>query len=273
MHPRLLSALVLIDPVIQSESIASPPVGGPSLAQMSTFRRDVWPSRAEAAEWFKKSKFYQTWDKRVLDRWIAHGLRDLPTKLYPQSPYQDSTETPVTLATSKHHEVFTFVRPSFDSLDADGNSSVNRQKFPDMGNEPVYPFYRPEAESVFHSLPHLRPSVFYIFSGKSTLSPPNRRRQKMETTGTGVGGSGGTREGRVHEVVFEDAGHLIPMEAVDNCAQRAADFLAPELQRWREAEEEFRKAWIEKEPRQKFTIPEEWKTHLGGDPKAKPPKL
>lgn len=240
---------------------------------MSTFRRDIWPSRAEAAEWFKKSKFYETWDERVLDRWIEHGLRDLPTKVYPQSPYQNPTETPVTLATSKHHEVFTFVRPSFDCLDTDGNSSVNRLKYPDMGNEPVHPFYRPEAAIVFLSLPHLRPSVFYIFGGQSILSPPDRRRQKMEKTGTGVGGSGGAREGRVHETVFEDAGHLIPMELVDECAQRAADFLAPELHRWREAEEEFRKAWGEKEQMQKVTITEEWKTHLGGDPKAKPPKL
>lgn len=274
MHPRLLSTLVLIDPTIQLESIVSPPASsGPSLAQMSTFRRDIWPSREEAAESFKKSKFYQTWDKRVLDRWIEHGLRDLPTKLYPQSPFQDSSKTPVTLATSKHHEVFTFVRPSFDSLDTDGNPSNNQQKFLDMGNEPTQPFYRPEAASVFRSLPHLRPSVFYIFGGQSFLSPPDRRRQKMETTGTGLGGSGGAREGRVHETVLEHAGHLIPMEAVDECAQKTADFLAPELQRWREGEEEFRKAWAGKDQRQKITIPEDWKTHLGGDPKAKPPKL
>lgn len=240
---------------------------------MSTFRRDIWPSRAEAAEWFKKSKFYQTWDKRVLDRWIEHGLRDLPTKLYPNSPYEDSAETPVTLATSKHHEVFTFVRPSFDSSENDENQTVNRQRFPDMGNKVIHPFYRPEAASVFRSLPHLRPSVLYIFGGQSMLSPPGLRRQKMETTGSGIGGSGGALEGRVHQALFEDAGHLIPMEIVDECAQKAADFLAPEVQRWREAEEAFRKEWSEKEHRQKFTISEEWKARLGGDPRAKPPKL
>ena len=273
MHPRLLSTLVLIDPVIQLETITAGPSASPSLPQMSTFRRDIWPSRAEAAESFKKSKFYQAWDKRVLDCWFEHGLRDLPTKLYPQSPYPDSAETPVTLATSKHHEVFTFVRPTFDSLDKKGNPSVNRQKLPDFGTQPIYPFYRPEAASVFRSLPHLRPSVFYIFGGQSLLSLPNMRQQKMETTGTGVGGSGGAREGRVRETVLENAGHLIPMENVDECAQKAADFLAPELQWWREAEEEFRKAWGEKDQRQKITIPEEWKTRLGGDPKAKPPRL
>lgn len=273
MHPRLFSTLILLDPVIQREPVTSGAPGGPSLAQLSSFRRDIWPSRAEAAQWFRKSKFHQAWDERVLDRWIEHGLRDLPTKVYPQSPFEGSTETPVTLATSKHHEVFTFIRPSFECSDTDGNPSVNRQRFPDMGNETIYPFYRPESAVVFRHLPHLRPSVLYIFGGQSFISPPERRRQKMETTGTGVGGSGGAQEGRVLETVLEHVGHLIPMEAVDECAQKTADFLAPELQRWRETQDAFRKAWAEKEHRQKFTIPEEWKTHLGGDPKIKPPKL
>ena len=56
MHPRLFTTLVLLDPVIQSQSVVAPP-SEPNVARASTFRRDLWPSRAAAAASFAKSPF------------------------------------------------------------------------------------------------------------------------------------------------------------------------------------------------------------------------
>ena len=240
---------------------------------MSTFRRDIWPSRAAAAASFKKNEFYKLWDDRVMDRWIEFGLRDLPTEVYPKSPFSNSTETPVTLTTSKHQEVFHFLRPNFNNLDADGKSVLNRPTHPDISEHHPDSFYRPEMSSIFQTLPNLRPGALYIFGGRSEISLPRLRQQKIETTGTGIGGSGGAKNGRVKEVLLDDIGHLIPMEAVNGCAQAAAEWLAPEIQRWRAEEAEFERAWGQKSRSEKVMISEEWKKRIGGDPRAKPPKL
>lgn len=279
IHPRLLTSLVLIDPVIQNGSAAAPDKFRLSHAQASTFRRDNWPSRGEAASSVKKSKFYQSWDPRVLDLWLRYGLRSLPTAVYPKehdsSNRSESDDGPVTLTTTKHQEVFTFLRPNCDGLDANGNLIVNRRTHPDLdlGAANNYPFYRPEPPEVFIDLPRLRPSTLYIFGGQSDLSTPDLRKQKMERTGTGVGGSGGAEADKVKEVVFEDVGHLVPMEVVARCAAAAGEWLVSELKRWRGEEAEFKREWESKERRAKYTISEEWKKNIGGDPRRKSEKL
>ncbi|CAF9926713.1 MAG: hypothetical protein ALECFALPRED_003511 [Alectoria fallacina] len=279
IHPRLLTFLVLIDPVIQNASAEAPDKSRFSHTQASTFRRDDWPSRAEAASSVKKSKFYQSWDPRVFDLWIRYGLRSLPTAIYPKehdgSDSSGKDDGPVTLTTTKHQEVFTFLRPNFDGLDTNGKLIVNRRTHPDLDLRvaDIYPFYRPEPPAVFNDLPRLRPSTLYVFGGQSILSLPDLRKQKMERTGTGVGGSGGAEAGRVKEVVLEDIGHLVPMEAVGRCAAAAGEWLAIELKRWREEEGEFKRDWEAKEKRAKFTVSEEWKKNVGGDPRRKSEKL
>src|ERR1700712_3676084 len=82
IHPSLFEGLILVDPVITRFLQNDGPIG----AKLSTVRRDRWPSRQIAAESFKKSRFYQAWDPRVLELWNQHGLRDLPTRLYPDVP-------------------------------------------------------------------------------------------------------------------------------------------------------------------------------------------
>lgn len=276
LHPRLLTSLILIDPVIQKASTAGSTVSHP---HASTFRRDDWASRAEAASSVKKSKFYQSWDPRVLDLWIKYGLRSLPTAIYPRehddSDCPENGDGPVTLTTTKHQEVFTFLRPNFDGLDAHGKPIVNRRTHPDLdlGAGYTYPFYRPEPAAVFNDLPRLRPSALYIFGGKSDLSTPDLREQKMERTGTGVGGSGGAEADKVKEMVFEDVGHLVPMEAVARCATAAGEWLASDLKRWRSEEAVFKREWEAKDRRAKFTVSEEWKRNIGGDPRRKSEKL
>ena len=275
MHPRLLSSLVLIDPVILSARQSHPADGevvNTSVAQNSTFRRDKWSSKAEAMSSLQRNPFYQTWDPRVLELWIKYGLRKLPTPLHPGDSSDDSDseadDAPVTLTTTKHQEVFTFVRPKFG---ADGKIHVTRRTHPDldMSIKDDYAFYRPEPNKTFDNLQHLRPGALYIFGGESELSKPEWCKAKMERTGMGLGGSGGAKEGRVKEVTFEKVGHLVPMIATEDTAKTASEWLAEDLQRYREEEAEWKSEWDSKTRMQKTTVSKEWERNVGGNPRNK----
>ncbi|KAM5344212.1 hypothetical protein ACJ41O_012749 [Fusarium nematophilum] len=259
-HPRLLQSLVLLDPVIQVPNGSIPP------AISSTPRRDVWPSREAAASRCKGSKFFQSWDPRVLDRWIEYGLRDVPTELHPSEGTGDER---VTLTTSKHQELFTFLRPTY--RDVPGENHVDKDPIADE-EYPGYPFYRPEPLQVFSRLPELRPSVLYIFGESSELSPLDQRQAKMERTGSGIGGSGGAAGGRVKEVVL-DCGHLVAMERVVQCAEATTAFLGTELKRWRQERDDFEKYWRCKTRREQITIDEEWAGRMNPNPSAGRTKL
>lgn len=268
MHPRLFTTVIFLDPVIQHE--ATSPVG-PSPAQASTFRRDVWPSRAEAEASFRKSPFYQTWDPRVLELWCRFGIRETPTALYPEGKGQ------VTLTTTKHQECFTFLRPNWEAYTPDGKTLLNREMVPDLREESRVNsvLYRPEPVNTLLRLPELRPSALYIFGGKSDMSQPWSRKTKMELTGAGVGGSGGALEGRVSQVVLEDIGHLVAMEDSGKCADAAAAWLGPELKRYEHAKKKYVE-WTKQSMEAKTTLSEEWKKRIGGPPKRpskKPSKL
>ncbi|KAJ3543092.1 hypothetical protein NM208_g3754 [Fusarium decemcellulare] len=252
-HPRLLRSLVLLDPVIQQPNGSIPP------AIASTPRRDIWPSREAAASRFKGSKFFQSWDPRVLDRWIEYGLRDAPTELHPTDG--EGADERVTLTTTKHQELFTFLRPTYRKLPVE--EYVDKDPIADH-EYPGYPFYRPEPLQVFRRLPELRPSVLYIFGDKSDLSPPLQRQEKMARTGTGVGGSGGADAGRVQEVVL-DCGHLVAMEKVTECADAITVFLRRELERWRKEKQEFEEYWNKKTRREQITIDKDWADKIKPD--------
>lgn len=268
IHPRLITTLILIDPVINVIA-STPPDRGPSPARMSAFRRDVWPSREEAAVSFKKSPFYKSWDSRVLDCWIKFGLREMPTPNYPE---QDATSTTkqVTLTCTKHQEVFTFLRPNYKSYGVDGKA-VDRTTHPDINplQGEIYPFYRPEVITTFLRLPELRPSVLYLFGGKSDVGPEESIRAKMESTGVGPGGSGGAKEGRVKKVVFEDIGHLIAMEVPGRSADNIAPWVGAEMKRWKDQEDSFKRDWAKLSAHEKRTISKETEKMFGGPPQRK----
>lgn len=176
----------------------------------------------------------------MLDLWIKHGLRELPTAIYPTPSESSDSDKRVTLTTTKHQELFTFLRPTYRGDDFGGlpdfHDPVSGGRKP--SEEMRYPFYRPEPLEAFARLPELRPSVLYVFGETSEMSGPEARRTKMERTGTGVGGSGGAAEGRVKEVVL-DCGHLVAMERVPQCAEAIVGFLGGELELWRGEQKKF----------------------------------
>lgn len=238
--------------------------------QLSTYRRDLWPSRKAAADSYKRSPFYQTWEPRVLSRWVQYGLRDLPTAIHPldenaRRQLSDGTGNPVTLTSTLHQEVFTFARPNYDyPPESKGLVTVNRSTHPDLDYSVagMYPFYRPEGKRLFDNMPHLRPSVMYVVGEKSDICSPETNEEKLTQTGTGVGGSGGFPIGRVGLVALDKTGHLVAMEAPVRCAEIASGWLGPELKRWRDEEEAFRVEWNKKSKVEKMTVDDRWKAHV-----------
>jgi pimeloyl-ACP methyl ester carboxylesterase len=171
----------------------------------------------------------------------------------------NSSQRPVTLVTTKHQEVFTFVRPTY----------YGDPKIPPLDDRITYPdlpkdyngegFYRPEPPALLRRLPELRPSVLYVFGEKSDLSPPELRKQKLDLTGTGPGGSGGTASGHVKSVLLEGCGHLVAMERVTDCADAAAKFVSDELRAWRDQKAHVAHIWGSKTQAQKVVIDDAWK--------------
>lgn len=291
LHPRLLTTLVLLDPVITHFTFRRMGAGiGPT--RSSTFRREAWPSRAAAEASFRRSPFYSSWDPRVLDAWCAHAIRDTPTALFPGDgeggegengsgngngndgqPQQTQKQKQVTLTTTKHQEVFTFFRPLWPYYKADG--TIDRDGAPDFDpslNDKVdhssplsFPFYRSEGSSVLQNLPHVRPSVLWVFGGDSDLSQPEGRREKLALCGSGGGGSGGVAAGRVAEVLVEGRGHLFPMEVPGLCAEHAAAWIGKEMQRWREGERKYEE-WTRRPFREKTTLSRRFMDSVGRPP-------
>lgn len=157
------NTIPLSPPIFSSKELTTPA----DVARLSTFRRDLWPSREAAVTSFRNQSFYKAWDPRVLDRWCEFGLRETPTTLYP-----DEKPGSVTLRTTKHQECFHFLRPSWEGLSA-SKTVVDRSKVPDLDPEgpTIYPFYRGEPNLTLEKLGELRPSALYIFGGEVCPSP------------------------------------------------------------------------------------------------------
>lgn len=254
-----MRGLVLIDPVIQTENPSK------KFAPASTYRRDIWPSREDAVRRFNNNKFYQAWDPRVLAKWSKHGLRELPTLLHPEIGNGD--DTPVTLKTPVSQEVFSYLRPKYVGQ-VDTLPEQDQSEYGDMHPDDVevsFPFYRPEPAAIFRRLPEVKPPVLYIFGEHSELATPELRRKKLETTGVGVGGSGGRDHGNVREVVL-DTGHLVPMENVMDTAAAAASFVKNEVERWEEFTKQWQARWRSRPRKERVGINEEWKKNIGPRP-------
>lgn len=252
LHPSLLQALILVDPVIQTENPSK------SFAKPSTYRRDIWPSREAARAKFLSSQFYQGWDPRVFEKWLQYGLRDLPTEIYPDGGGG------VTLTTPKAQEVFSYLRPKYY-----GTSGIAPERdwaeYGDMHPDDVeeeYSFYRPEPAQIFRKLPELKPPVLYIFGKHSPLATPELRKKKLESTGIGVGGSGGMAEGKVKEAVL-DCGHLVPMEMVQQCADEAASFATSVVNQWEDMTQAWQQRWLQKPRQERIGIDDEWRRMIG----------
>ena len=234
-HPGLFTSLVLLEPYIQfNETRAT----GHSIVMSSLNRRDVWPSRAAAAAVFKRSM--KDWDPRVTERYIQHGLREVPTAVLPK--HSSASPPQVTLTTTKDQESLMMLRP--------GHEKPNKEQ-EELASKLVF---RPEPVRVLSQLPLLRPSVLYMFGAISPISTPESRLEKLRLTGTGLGGSGGVEKDRVASVIVDGVGHLIPFQATGRCAAEVNDWLDKRLRIWRETNDEHHRVWNSLAKRVKMTI-------------------
>ena len=260
LHPALLQGLVLMDPVLQIENPGKP------YGLASTYRRETWPSRDEAKASFLKSKFYQAWDPRVLDAWIEHGLRDLPTELFPDASIIEGT-SPVTLTTAKQNEVHSFLRPLYRGKD--GISPLedfeNYHELDSEDFEAEYPFHRPEPAMLFRRLQELRPPVEYIFGKHSPLSAPDLNRRRLDMTGSGIGGSGGRQHSRVSSSEL-DCGHFVPMERPEEAAIAAVRFVSQEAARYETTRQELEDKWRRRPRPERVALDDEWRKNIGPKP-------
>lgn len=260
LHPRLLQSLVLIEPMIQKQN------PGIEYAVLSSKRRDTWPSRTAAAESFRRRRHYQAWDARVLDLWIQHGLRDVPSST--EEGASEQRETPVTLATSIPQEVFLYERPTYN-----GQPGVpvedDKHNYADFDpsipkDYPDHPFYRAETAFLYDQLPAIRPKTSYIFGERSdagrtrNFEPSDGWASKVKRTGMGVGGGGGIATGQVERTVMAEASHLLPFEKVEETAKLISGFILPDLEQWRMRDQAFRKKWVARPQDEKSSLDEKW---------------
>ncbi|PQE24050.1 toxin biosynthesis protein [Rutstroemia sp. NJR-2017a BVV2] len=253
MHPRLFTSLILMEPIIQS----SPPPGM-NVAHPSSYRPDLWPSYSAASVAFKKNKFFAGLDSRVLENYLKYGIRRVPTALYPVS--ETVKEGSYTLTTTRHQEVWSFLRPNFEGSDPETSMNrVDRLLFPDINSaQRGLLFYRPEVAIAQEYLIYLRPSVLFIFGAKSYLSAPERQDEKMERTGSGLGGSGGAKAGEVEKYVFESLGHMVPLENVKACASVIGEWMGKKMVQFRADEKAIGKYDTQKSTNDMLAVSQKW---------------
>lgn len=216
-------------------------------------KKDTWKSRAEADSYFRET--LNEWDPRCLDLWLKYGLRD-------NTAETENSESAVGLATTKDQEIAQSLRPNFIDLQS-GSQHSDYLHDPSFwtdvtGHSETLPFYRYEPIVLWKLLKYVRPSVLWIYGGKSIMATPDQRAEKLQRTGTGVGGSGGYEKGRVKEIVIPNGGHFVPFEDVAGVAGPAAEWIKQETDRWHEEEERIKKGWLELTAKQRSSIPNEW---------------
>ncbi|KAG9680726.1 putative toxin biosynthesis protein, partial [Aureobasidium melanogenum] len=255
MHPRLLTSIVMLDAIIIHKQM---PAWIP-MTRLPSFRKDLWPSRQAAEAAFRKNALLKPFDERVVQKILEHSIRATPTLLYPQSSAEQQSYT---LTTPKHQEALSIARPNYEDRNwSAGPDTVARCTVPDLWPCAPYisPFYKSEGRTCWMFLPHLRPSVLWLYGKNSYTMDPVERREKMKRTGTGWNGSGGAEMGRVKEDFVEDTGHFLCFEKVAETAEKVSEWLDAEIKIWKDLEKvTFDEEWLKKDATGRQKLDGKW---------------
>ncbi|KAJ5225731.1 hypothetical protein N7468_006956 [Penicillium chermesinum] len=235
IHPRLFTSLILLEPYIIEQLLSG---DGSAVLAMSAKRRDVFRSRAEATEQYRK--VLKAWDPRVFDLWARYGYRDLPTAIHPTVPKAiahstDPADVPVTLATTKHQETLMYAR-------------LNLNRHVELGVPAGQTHLGQQVCRSEHLLssklvPFLRPTVLYVSGAGSPLCKAGVHARAAKRTGTQWGGSGGVEYERVEHVLVPKAGHTLPLEKVADTAAVMGPWIAKEVERFGADEQRLQEGW------------------------------
>ncbi|KAI0058256.1 alpha/beta-hydrolase [Artomyces pyxidatus] len=98
--------MIIIEPAMMPRSVHaelfSEPTRMVTVMHATKSRKDIWPTRAAAREWLSKHSPWRDWHPRILNLFVDHGLRDLPTAKYPD------LKTGVTLSCTRDQESFSY---------------------------------------------------------------------------------------------------------------------------------------------------------------------
>ena len=222
LHLRLFTSLIFIEPHIH-DGIDRDYIL--LMYRAMGMRRETWPTRAKAEKPIRKNPFYPNWNNRAIDRLIKYSLLDVSELC----PYQIASTSPtprrednklgnhLRTTSPKDMEAALLGRLNLSGVGRPSQSSERpdeRDRIPDLdpSAKDVYPPYRPESTAICKLLPSLRPSVLWICSAKLPSLLPDVLQRWLNSTGTGVGGSGGERAGRVELHVIEGDCHAMPMD-------------------------------------------------------------
>jgi pimeloyl-ACP methyl ester carboxylesterase len=273
LHPNLFHSLILIEPAIWKG--LAPPATLANARVMSR-RKEYWPTRAEAEKGITQNPFFKHWHPRVISLLIENSFAKPEQLPIPTPKEKDEKATdPVVSTTPRTMEVALSLRPNYSADSTAQDLKRDRVSAPDVDPDARmnFPFYRGEPIAMLKALPKLRPSVCYIVGDKSHICWPEVRKERLEVTGTGVGGSGGAKMGRVVERVVKGGNHypLFDEASMEAVGGFAGDWLEGEMGRWRMDRERRMKGWREMRVEEKVRVDGVMVEALGEwHPKKKP---
>ncbi|KAJ5644999.1 hypothetical protein N7507_011010 [Penicillium longicatenatum] len=245
LHPRLFASLSLVEPVISPDILTGK---GPLLTVISLKRRHIWKSKAAAIQEARKT--HKGWDKRVLDRWILHAYRELPSTTSTHENCTAQVDQPITLVSSKYQEVLQYLRPNPSSHRPVGEKATpdspphDHLLYPDVIGPPqtTTEFYRYEPILAWKMLKHVRPPVLYVLGQSSPFAAPRTRERILNRTGAGIGGSGGVKVLQVEEKIIPGS-HQLPLEKASETAAAVGPWISRSVRRWKDDEARIAKGW------------------------------
>ncbi|KAK3678373.1 hypothetical protein LTR78_001670 [Recurvomyces mirabilis] len=233
-HPGLLDALVMVDPPIFMTR-------SPSTKAMLRYcfrKPEAYAPRQAAEEATRRSPFFKTWDKQVLQRFLETVWGDGPTVTVPD----DNSTKPTT---PLHMQVRGLIKPNPDHITvAQPVDEDQRYTHPDIQpTAPVtWPFYSPHSQVAYRFLSTLRPPALFLLGEGSQLCDAEELVDRTNATGTAPGGSGGITAGRVKSVTIP-GGHFLPMTNVAGTAEGTSRWLAEQIGQCQKREEAFKQRW------------------------------